>query len=159
MSAPKNLKNPHSRTLEGCSCVTGAPAIWSDDLSIGIEMFDEEHKKLLEIIAGLWAAIGNGIEEAVLRKFVDDLIEYTFMHFRHEEMYFADCHYPRAEEHTRQHAEMRQIVLSFRERLTNEPSAALALEMLEFLRNWLSTHIKGEDKRFGAYLVARTSRP
>lgn len=118
-------------------------------------MFDEEHKTLLGIMADLQHAITRHIDERTIRKIVHDLVEYTFTHCRHEEMYFNDFRYPRADEHIRQHSEMRTRVLSYYESVRAGEAVKQAPAMLAFLENWLITHVQREDKEFGQYLCSR----
>ena len=128
---------------------------WSRDLSIGIPIFDDEHKRLLGMINTLHDSIENGTQAAALKRIENELIEYTIVHFRHEEMYFDDFAYPQAKEHQAHHAEMKKRVFAFREEIEHNASDEVSRRLLQCLRDWLADHILIEDKKFGAFLCAR----
>ncbi len=127
---------------------------WTDEHSIGIAMFDDEHKGLAEIINDLHEGVVRGIDEAELRKIAADLVEFTVIHFKHEEMYFADFEYPEAKMHVAQHAAIKEQVFAYYRRITGEHRPELAMELLDFVRDWLFNHIKTSDKKLGQYLRA-----
>ncbi|HUO99174.1 MAG TPA: bacteriohemerythrin [Rhizomicrobium sp.] len=128
---------------------------WSSAFNIGVPVFDDEHKKLVAMINAVADCIAAGTHATALRKVENDLIEYTIVHFRHEEMYFDDFDYPDAQQHKARHAEMKARVFAMRDEVYNNPTPELAAEILQFLRDWLSEHIVGEDKPFGAFLKER----
>ncbi len=125
---------------------------WNERYSVGVAVFDDEHKKLVAILNELHASVSTGVDKLVLQRVSDKLVEYTLMHFRHEEMYFDDWAYPEAEKHIAMHSSLRQQVFDYRKQILEMDSVDLALEMLDFLRNWLSQHIMVEDRKYGAYL-------
>lgn len=131
---------------------------WTHKFSVGIPVFDDEHKKLVAIINGLYDGIAGGTEKDALHHAVVRLIEYTILHFQHEEMYFNDWVYPEAERHAAMHAEMKRKVLDYRDRIAREDSSELAVAMLRFLRDWLAQHIMVEDRKFGTFLLEKGLR-
>lgn len=127
---------------------------WSSTFSIGVQTFDEEHKKLIGMINALHEAIVAGSHAVILKKVENDLIEYAIVHFQHEEMFFQDYVYPGAQQHVAQHAKMKKKIFAYREQVARNPSMELCAEMLKALRDWLASHILTEDKKFGAFLKA-----
>lgn len=131
---------------------------WTQKYSVGIPIFDDEHKKLIAIINDLYEGIETGCEKEALQRAIKGLIEYTILHFRHEEMYFEDWVYPEAQRHAAKHIELKTKVFAYRDRIEREANAELADEMLRFLRGWLAEHILAEDKKFGAFLLSKGLR-
>jgi hemerythrin len=131
---------------------------WSDRFSIGVAVFDDEHKKLIAIINSLHEALSSGIADADLRRISDNLVEYTLMHFRHEEMYFDDWAYPDAEAHMALHARLREQVFNARRQIQEKNPRELGLDLMEFLRQWLSEHILVEDRKYGRFLFEKGLR-
>lgn len=125
---------------------------WSDQLSVGVAVFDEEHKNLIRMINELHDSIAAGIDDSDLRRVADHLVEHAMMHFRHEEMYFCEAAYPAAEEHAALHENFKQRVFAYRERIGREDTVVLAAELMVFLRDWLADHVLIEDKKYGVYL-------
>jgi len=131
---------------------------WKKDYSVGVAIFDDEHKKLIAIINQLHEAFTVGVDKLALRRISNSLVEYTLMHFRHEEMYFDDWAYPAASEHAAIHAKLRQQVFEFSKQIQEKDSKELAEEMTVFLRDWLLNHILVDDRKYGAFLYDKGLR-
>jgi hemerythrin-like metal-binding protein len=131
---------------------------WNKGYSVGVAIFDEEHKKLIAIINQLHDAVEAGVDRLALQRISDSLVEYVLMHFRHEEMYFDDWAYPDAAGHVSLHAKLRQQVFEYRKQILEKDSGELAQELAVFLRDWLSQHILVEDRQYGEFLVRKGLR-
>lgn len=131
---------------------------WDKTYSIGIAIFDDEHKKLIAIINQLEQAIAAGTDSLILQQITDSLVEYTLMHFRHEEMYFDDWAYPDAVEHAAAHAALRQRVFDYRKQIRERDNSTLAVELAVFLKEWLQQHILIDDRKYGAFLFEKGLR-
>lgn len=125
---------------------------WSDDYSIGVEIFDAEHKNLIGIINDLHDGFLRGLNTAGLEEICNRLVEYTMLHFRHEEMYFEDWAYPDKDKHGKSHEELRAQVFRFRDQLLARSSADLATDLWDFLARWLLEHVQSEDRQYGEFL-------
>lgn len=131
---------------------------WRAEFSVGVAIFDDEHRKLIALINQLHDAITTGASQNDLNAICDGLIEYTLMHFRHEEMYFDDWGYPDAAAHIANHAKLREEVFTYRQQIGEVDGANLADEMMEFLRQWLTIHIMVEDRAYGEFLYDKGVR-
>jgi hemerythrin-like metal-binding protein len=131
---------------------------WKKDYSVGVAIFDDEHKKLIAIINQLHEAFAAGVDRLTLQQISDSLVEYTLMHFRHEEMYFDDWAYPEAGEHIAVHAKLRQQVFEYRKQIMEKEAWDLAQDMALFLRDWLLHHILIDDRKYGAFLYDKGLR-
>lgn len=123
---------------------------WSDAFSIGVAVFDDEHKDLLVFANALDDAIAAGADAARLRKLEGDLFEHVAAHFRHEEEFFED--YPYAEEHAGRHANLLKRVAEYR--AAPDRDAEDCARMLQMLSEALIRHIAEQDKKLGAHLCA-----
>jgi len=128
---------------------------WTDKFSIGIAVFDDEHKKLIAIINSLYEHVSAGADKLTLQRVSDALVEYTLTHFRHEEDYFEEWGFPDANEHIKDHEELRRKVFEYRKAIAASQPAELAADMLRFLRSWLAQHILVADKKYGAFLLEK----
>lgn len=131
---------------------------WDKNYSVGVAIFDDEHKKLIAIINQLQAAVEAGVDKAALQTITDSLVEYVLMHFRHEEMYFDDWAYPEAAAHTAIHAAFRQQVFDYRKQIMDKDATALAGELAALLSGWLTKHILVEDRKYGEFLCQKGLR-
>lgn len=127
---------------------------WSDELSVGIETADAHHRKLVSMINALQEAMESGHTGEVVERILEGLIVYTQKHFRYEEQLFLQHGYPDYEEHKAQHDAMVDSVLDLHGRL-KRGSASAAIELMRFLRTWLTEHVMGFDKRYSEFLIER----
>ena len=131
--------------------------VWTDQLSVGVESIDEQHKLLF--------AIGNRLAGLSHQKNIDNqkivagvykaLVDYTSYHFKHEATLMAERGYPQSAEHLRQHAQLLRDVEEFGTRL--QQGQDIALELARFVRKWLLEHIQHEDKALGVFLGGSTA--
>jgi len=128
---------------------------WSEKLSVGVPSVDDQHKKLVAMLNDLHDAMQLKQSHEALGKILDDLIDYTAYHFKHEEYLFEKTDYPAALEHKLEHDELTKQVLEVKQKYEDGAAPTLPIEVLNFLRKWLLTHIAGSDKAFGPHLSAR----
>ena len=66
---------------------------WSEKLSIGIKVIDDQHKKLIEQINILHSAMREGKAKEVVGAILEELRAYTKYHFSNEEKAFERYNY------------------------------------------------------------------
>lgn len=125
---------------------------WNDKLSVGIQQFDNEHKRLVAMLNELFDAAQGGHGKEVLGKILDGLITYTATHFANEERYMKEHKYADYAAHKAEHDALAKQVLDVQARYKAGASAALSMEVMNFLKNWLGKHIQGTDKKYGPFL-------
>jgi hemerythrin len=127
---------------------------WNEKLSVGVSIIDDEHKKIVAMLNELYGAIQSKQTEEALGKVLDGLVAYTASHFNHEEALFAKTGYAGAAEHKKEHASLTEQVLAAQKRYQESATGTLPIEVLNFLRKWLLTHIHCTDKKYGPHLNA-----
>ena len=126
---------------------------WTDDLSVGIEEIDEQHKILVNLINRLFdETVLHQATTGVIEEILHELVEYTVIHFAVEESLFRIFHYPGTESHTRHHDELKAQVLDIQKKI-QRGEATVNNELLMFLKKWLENHIISEDKLYGPFLL------
>ena len=125
---------------------------WSDDLNVGIQEIDEQHKVLISLLNELNEAIQQGCGKEVRIEVLNKLIEYTRTHFTVEESLMRILGYSKYEEHKQEHENLISQVLAFREKFMNEPNVS-SYDLLFFLKQWLSNHIMKADKAYEKHFV------
>jgi len=128
--------------------------IWNQNMSVGVDVLDADHKKLVAMINDLYDGIAAGHGTERLGKVLNGLVDYTNFHFRREEEFFAQTEYPALAEHTQKHRNLTSQVLDIQARYNNGLLYALSLDTMNFLRGWLTDHIQGSDKKYGPHLNA-----
>ena len=124
---------------------------WSDKLMNGIEKIDEQHKELVKMVNELHRAMKmkKGAKEAGL--ILERLADYTVYHFSHEEQLFEEHMYPERMNHKDIHDKLVAQVLEFKTQF-EEGRAALSMDLMTFLTDWLRNHIMKTDKEYVPFL-------
>jgi hemerythrin len=131
--------------------------VWNESLQLGHDAIDKQHKKLVGIVNDVHDSMLAGKSKTVLGGALSDLIAYTQSHFRYEEQLFRRYNYPLIAEHVAEHTNLAKRVLDYKARY-DCGRTMLCVELLQFLTNWLSTHILGSDREFVKYLSGRNVR-
>jgi hemerythrin len=125
---------------------------WTDSMSVGVKIIDEDHKKLVGMVNQLHDGIMDGHRAEALGKVLDQLVSYTKIHFDREEAMFAKTLYPAAAAHKAEHDKLIKTALDLQARYKGGASSMLSLETMSFLKNWLAHHIQGSDKSYSTHL-------
>jgi hemerythrin len=120
--------------------------VWSDRLSAGVAAIDEDHKHLVDMLNELYDAIESGSSREILGNLLDRLVDYTQMHFEHEEALLEQVHYPDLEVHRHEHEVAKGEILKLRERFRTGSMVAPSLELVNYLKDWLFDHIIDADR-------------
>jgi hemerythrin len=126
---------------------------WTPDLSVGVDLIDEQHKELISKMNELDQAVKRTHAVPKIIKTLDFLIEYTDFHFGTEVRNMTEMEYPGLEYHKTQHAEfvntLKNLEMDFEDEGATE---SLAEAINTFMFNWLVKHIKSVDVEFGKFL-------
>lgn len=125
---------------------------WNPKLSVGIDLLDKDHQKLVKLINDLYEAMKAGHGKESLGPILNGLVDYTKIHFAHEEKFFAETKYPDTAAHKREHDALTKQVLAVQAKYNNGETGTLSLEVMNFLRDWLVNHIQGSDKKYTSHL-------
>lgn len=123
---------------------------WTRDYQVDVQIFDAHHKKLFSLIQKLYETMAKGSDTAFLLKTMDELLEYTKYHFGAEEKAFDAFSYPGCQTQKKQHNKLTSEVARLREQIVSGKEL-VAVEVMEFLRDWLTNHIKGCDKLYAQF--------
>lgn len=126
---------------------------WRRQLSVGQPAIDEDHKHLIEYLNQLDAALDAQVYlPSRVAKILVRLLEYTKEHFGREEKLMRMAHYPRLEEHIRQHRECVAKIAALSNEFTKDPSRASGEHIYSFTADWLVRHIIMEDTLLTPYV-------
>jgi len=127
---------------------------WSPALSVGVQLFDDQHQLLVGMVNDMHAAMAEGKGNQVVGPILEGLIEYTQTHFTDEERLLAKHAYPGLVVQRAEHRKLVEQVLALQEKFKSGKSM-LSVEVMNFLKSWLLNHIQVEDKQYGPFLNAR----
>ncbi|MFA6584197.1 MAG: bacteriohemerythrin [Elusimicrobiaceae bacterium] len=124
---------------------------WDTSMSVGVNKFDEHHKKLVDMVNKLHDAMSSGKGNEVIGPILTELVRYTQYHFAEEEKLMTLHQYPDLAKHKAEHVALTKKALELMEQ-QKKGSIVVTVPVMFFLRDWLTTHIKGTDKKYGPFL-------
>ena len=122
--------------------------MWSDDLSVGVEQIDDDHKELIVIINKMINEVGKNKD--LLMKHFDELEDYTRYHFtREEKLMISQCLTDEdrmmVKEHLKEHKLFINKIPELKNKIAFSPSTEVSFETIDFLVTWLLDHIIVKD--------------
>ncbi len=127
---------------------------WNDSYSVKVAKFDDQHKKLFAMINDLNDGMKAGKGKETLGAVLKGLIDYTATHFADEEKAMAQHGFLQLQLHKNEHNKLVKQVLALQADYA-AGKAMLSMEVMNFLRDWLNTHIVGTDKKYGEFFNAK----
>jgi len=125
---------------------------WSDDLSVGDDRIDAQHKAFFDRINMLFAATLKGDAKGETLDAIDFLYSYALHHFETEEQMMRDLVYPASRSHKLMHEEFFTNLLLIRRDIEAAGlSSEVVLRLHANVVNWLTDHILTEDKMIGKF--------
>lgn len=122
---------------------------WEEKYSVGVKLIDDQHKHMFETINYLINILSSTPTKDQIDEIVTRLVEYKKYHFTTEEGYFNEFNYENKEEHIAKHKEFNANL----EKLiadSNGDSIVLAFNLVDFLEDWLISHLMVEDQKYVA---------
>jgi hemerythrin len=125
---------------------------WDESISLNIPMIDDQHRELIAWIAALNDTVHQGGGAEKVEDVLLQLTNYVFMHFSREESLMLSINFPGLAGHRREHDFFVTRLEGIMERL--QSGEAIGEETLEFMGNWIASHIKGTDRAYGRFMQA-----
>lgn len=126
--------------------------VFTEKYFTGIELIDQEHRKLFEIIA----EANSLIKEELLHDKYDEIVnileqlkDYTKKHFQDEEAYMESIGYSCLDAQKRAHEAFVEKLTEINLEDVDDHQQEYLEELMEFLLGWLINHILKADKMIG----------
>jgi hemerythrin-like metal-binding protein len=124
---------------------------WNDELSVGLDSIDNQHKELFRVINAFYNSIADKLGKVAVLQAIKDMENYTITHFTAEEAMMRHAGYAGLEQHMNEHKDFIETVADFRKRY-EEGRLLLSLEVSGFIKNWITNHIKKTDQQYKGLL-------
>lgn len=127
---------------------------WKDRYSLDIGVIDEQHKRLFEIGARVYdlASSDDSFDRYdEILEMLNQLLEYTEYHFNYEEGIMQTHKYAALGQQTQQHEFYVKRIKGISSRDIDEDQQKAVLDIVDFLSEWISSHILLEDRKYAAY--------
>lgn len=126
--------------------------IWDEKLSVDGGEIDDEHRRLVDLFNILSHSVAEGDAAEYIEAVLEELVSCTIWHFRHEERLMLMYKYDGLEEHKDEHNDLIDSVRELQQKFHKE-NKLLTNEDIDYLSDWLTGHIYGQDMRLGFHLM------
>lgn len=133
------------------------PIEWQSGFSVDIQVIDDQHRHMIEIINRLFEQLSTKVGPIELDSFFEDAIAYGEYHFQTEENFFSRYTYPARAAHRQAHRDYKAKVNALVAETIDTHAAATAL--LDFLEEWWVGHITGMDQTLRLLVTPADSTP
>lgn len=120
--------------------------VWQDYYSVKVAEIDEQHKKLINLLNDLYDSIEQ-TDSVNVKQIIQELTDYTQLHFKTEEQYFVKFHFRGTSQHFAEHSKFIKQVHEFK-REYEKDSNILTAKILNYLRDWVNHHIMESDQLY-----------
>ncbi len=127
---------------------------WMPQFNTNIEIIDQQHRLLVDLINELSDAHESGKDRQVLLKLLGKIGMFASSHFAREEHYFEVHGYPDMDDHLQEHDYFEDMLFQFEDEF-KAGKQDLSSTVLTFLSDWLVSHINGSDKDYVPFLTSR----
>jgi len=124
---------------------------WNSKYSVGVKPLDSQHTVLFGLLNDLHGAMMKGQAQSLTQTLLQKLVQYTRTHFKDEEAMLAATKYPGLASHKVIHVALIKQVEEYAVRY-HAGEISVNLELLNFLRDWLTNHIQKVDHEYGPWL-------
>ncbi|MFQ5480657.1 MAG: bacteriohemerythrin [Thermodesulfobacteriota bacterium] len=120
---------------------------WHDRYSVGVEVFDAQHKRLFSLINNVHEAMTLGSEKEKVVAILGELLDYTNKHFSKEEELMKNAGYEGYEDQHEKHIKLVEQLCAFKDKCEHG-NAMIDMKLMGFLKDWLTKHIMGTDMKY-----------
>jgi hemerythrin-like metal-binding protein len=122
---------------------------WQDLFETGIELVDEQHQKLFDMVNRLDALTsGQSVAPDTIDQAFGELLGYTGRIFQAEERIMRQVLFSEAARHVLLHKDMTNQLKSLMSRVGQDGDISYT-ELLRFVADWAVKHIMTEDQKIG----------
>lgn len=125
---------------------------WTPKMSVGNEVIDHDHKRLVALINETEAALRSSDRNAVLNA-LDELAQYGLMHFETEERIGRAAGCPGMDGMHSSHQKLNEQLNHCRDDIEARWGQDIADEVVALLRAWLVDHVIHEDLKMRPWLL------
>lgn len=125
---------------------------WDESLCVGFDEIDEDHQRIVNLFNLLCQAVSNQESPQYVDALFEELVSFTESHFRHEERLMVRHNYDGLDDHKDEHLDLIDLIRDLQRRF-HEARHQLTADNIEYLKEWLTTHIVGQDMRLGYFLA------
>ncbi len=129
---------------------------WTEDLAVGVEAVDDQHKQFFKAANNLAEAMWEGRTKEEVGRTLDFLTEYAALHFHDEETLMTKYQYPQLTAQQSAHIAFNNQMKDLQNRYrSGESASTIAIELLNGACDWFRNHIRLMDKPMGEFVQSK----
>lgn len=129
---------------------------WDSTMSVGVDVLDDDHQRLLEMFNSLLNTGVTTKDRDDLEGLLNNLIDYTNVHFQREEALMERQGYPDLAAHKAAHRYFVDEIRKIYQESDEDNAMMLRIDLILLLKDWFIEHIQSVDKRYQPYMAGRT---
>jgi len=127
---------------------------WNHADAVGVRAMDDQHGILIDTMNELRAAVMRGCGREQVSAVIDQLIEFTRMHFWSEEQLMEQAGFPGLSDHRAEHHRILAEMLQAAHRVQYGEGMQMRL-LLELVHELFAGHVERMDRAYGPWLNER----
>lgn len=126
---------------------------WKEKYAVGVETLDNQHRIFFSLINKLESLTGHKAYLDELPLILNEIVEYTTLHFNTEESIMEKVAYPKLDDHRHKHNQIKKdIYLKCKKVIEKEPSTMDVIWLYNYMKDWIKSHILEEDAQYKAHM-------
>lgn len=130
---------------------------WFDGKKLGVDFIDRDHEQIASMMDFLVIRLAGPSTNEGIDAALTELAEFTRVHFEREESVMEQTSYPDRQEHAAVHNGLIRVLAQLMARVRQEGHSKLSAVEVQAMRNWVTGHIKMEDRKLAEFLVKRSN--
>lgn len=127
---------------------------WKDEYLTHVEEIDVQHRRLFDLINGIYDLIRVGRGAEGITEALTEVIEFTQFHFATEEKFMGETGFPQSIGHKGEHERLMEQIRELR-RSVRDGRVVMSMNEMYFLKDWLLVHFQGPDRGLASHLLDR----
>ena len=123
---------------------------FNDSLDVYIEPMNDQHIIIFDYMNKIHFALKDRKGQDFILPILVDLTDYTTEHFANEERWMQSINYPDLPNQQKLHTILLSKLADIIKQMQNGEEVNL-IEVMNFLKKWLESHIIGTDKKYGEF--------
>lgn len=124
--------------------------VWSDEYSVGVQVLDDQHKKIIRIVNKLIENSHELVNSVTVADALDEMTKYASYHFKTEEQLMEENGYSGYEQQRAQHKAFKIKLVQLCSATTLQVGEVPDI-LLNYLGEWWVQHILQEDMEYRSF--------
>lgn len=140
-----------AKTIHRVDAAAPVFVAWRENYSVGHAELDEQHRRVLQLVNDLYAAIQNGTAERLVRPMLDELTQLLPTQWAREELLMEQTHFPGRENHRALRRRLAMELQRLQERLFLPPRTN-SDDLFSFLKSLWTSQVRDAEQQRASFV-------